>query len=279
MTRLAITQCSHCATRFRIDPELLVPAGGWAECCECGKVFAALENLVDEAEQRAPVGVGRTPAAESQPPEDESLMQRTPLDWTTADLHHADETPLDEPFESPLADGFDDFAEQRPPPRRRRGQSRFTDRLGGLSSLWQRGNPWWRYGALALGLLLLAQMLGSTMTGSGEDEALLGSRAVGSEQIRLAEDRIRQSESDAGVLTLSLTLQNLSAEPLPFPVLSVRFFDGANRLLAAGEFPPQAYLGHADPVDLPSHLPVPVEMQLRDPGPESRYYRIGLVAD
>jgi len=88
------------------------------------------------------------------------------------------------------------------------------------------------------------------------------------EQIDIISRDVRSHPSTKGGLIAATTLINNAPFPQPFPLLTLTFSDINGKRLAQRRFTPDEYLGaDTDPgTGMPPDIPVPVELELVDPG-------------
>ncbi len=89
---------------------------------------------------------------------------------------------------------------------------------------------------------------------------------------------VRSHPTTLGALIVDVDLVNNANIPQPFPLMHLRFSDMNNRVVAERVFKPAEYLGGelVGATLMPSHRPVKITLDIRDPGPTATDYTLQL---
>lgn len=248
------SQCPHCLTIYRLVVADLAGGRGQVACGSCDQVFDALATLSDEL-----------------PAEPIERLDAQAPDGPTPVLKLAVLRPT-----SSQPSLFD-------PPTRASGNTFLLPRAANALPS-ERRLGWW-LGAMALGLLLLAQILYAdrerllaipTYRAWVESACrLLGCELRGSAQtidgLALVSRDIRKHPTVDGALLISATLANRSDRARAYPVLELRLSDLDERAIAMRRFQPYEYLSDSARVDrgMPAQTTLPVEFEVVDPGADA----------
>lgn len=288
------TQCTGCATLFRVTVRHLREAGGKVRCCLCHETFDALPSLTETlpvdlpAEERgASAAPPPPPAAPSEPP----VVAVTPPSALPPRQPPSEAPTLRRPIEPALddvvveGDGERDLfvdltfpAAQSPSRDERPAASDRHESGGWLAALG------WTVGVLLLAMLLLAQFayfrrnelaqnpslrpwLDALCVAAGCELPLLRDLS----QIHILQRRVTAHPTVRDALLVKATLVNDASFPQPYPLVRLTFIDAGGRKVATRSFPPRDYL--EDPqmrasivAGMPPKQPVAVRLELADPG-------------
>jgi len=281
------TQCTGCATLFRVTARHLREAHGLVRCCLCHETFDALPSLTETlpvdlpTEERKPV-VEQHPAPVFVPVAAEPAVAAPPPRAPAAAIKVQDASEAVSESAGPERDLFVDieFAPTRPQPE---------ERTAAAPQPPARRPAWgatlgWAIGVLLLVGLLMSQyayfrrnelaqnpslrpwLEGLCMV-AGCDLPLLRDLA----QIHILQRRVAGHPSVRDALLVKATLVNDASFPQPYPLLRLTFIDAGGRKVASRSFSPSDYLedqGIRSSVasGMPPKQPIAVRLELADPG-------------
>ena len=234
------TRCEHCQAVLPIRPEDLAQAGGMVRCGSCGRTVNSLAAMYREVPGESSVPI----PADGMPPLLTPLVEQDAL----IDSEGEPETPpdaLDLESEEPAATGDPDFAPEPAP-------------------AWAR-ILWPSLAGLAV-LLLLLQLFGPedwrvspSALGFGEAEPTdLG--AV----IELVSRDLHQHPTLSDAVIVSAVLVNRSSQPVPWPRIDLRLYDGSQQVIGQKLLDPDDYLDPAADPDgaLAPNVRLPVVLEM-----------------
>jgi len=259
-----ITDCPHCATRFRLTPEQLEMANGLVRCGKCINVFNAGENSLS-AESSEIVGLGAEDSGTKSPitPKQEIGNQTedsTPLPAMTELLHN-------------------EFAVQQPPTKDRTSKpflAKLLLILAGTLLLTAQCSYFFsrelsQTEAYRKPLASFCQHLGCTLELFRDIDRL-----------RVRQFMVHSHPSQPGALTVDLTIENLGLFDQPLPKIALRFANMQNQTVATRLFAASEYLSQdsqslvAKPKLIPSGKQRRVNFSLLDPGVSAVNYSVEL---
>lgn len=285
------TQCSSCATLFRVTPQHLREAQGRVRCCLCHETFDALSSLTD----RLPPDLASEEMLSTRRGlvADPGVAQRTqaaaeaPAPLVAAEAGEdgdEDEPPVRAPGKAPVNHGERDLfvdldfptvgvpePEEPPLPTSRSGWS-----------FWG-----WTLGVLLLVVLLVAQygyLMREDLAQYPRLRPWLETLCVVAKcelpllkdvsQINILQRRIGAHPRVPNALLVKATLVNDATFPQPYPQLRLSFLDANGRVGASRWFTPQEYLEddqrRAQLMEgMPPKQPVAVRLDIADPGEEA----------
>ena len=274
------TQCPHCQQVLDVTLYQLAQARGRVVCGHCRASFDALARLALHAtglpgprqaypvSNELPLLSGQTPSARSTSevtgaPSAEPCSSVATGHGTAAEPLATSALLLRQPAasEAPPAKTFvPDFVRHSGSATRRRWRH-----LGAAAALLLilAGGSWWLRGPLSRlpltgpGMAWLCSISGCQLPASRDTRRL---------QL-LARD-VRADARHPGQLAINLSLRNNAWFSQPYPIVSVQLQGRDGRPLAAQDFTPEAYLGHAMPPGsgLKAGAELTISLQMDDPG-------------
>ena len=265
------TFCPNCHTIFRLTPGHLSTAGGYTRCGECRRVYSAVEYLYEDLPAtREAQGRHRQPGD-------------NPVDAVVEESLAGDQTGVEAPesLAEDAGDGNDSAA--YPLPARARG--------------WDKGGLTLRDVASGAAIVFLSLLLATQWVFFNRDDlareqswrpgleqfcGFLQCRLplrVDLAQLELLNRDVRKHPRVRDALLLNATLSNKADFNQPYPVIEVSFSDRGGRPVAARRFRPQEYVNDRGVIErgMPPGEPVPVLLEILDPGTEALSYQFGFL--
>ena len=278
-----ITHCPACHTHFRVHAEQLAARAGQVRCGKCGRVFDALEYLIEEIAPNRPIGPIPEPDASSidtaktelapdpvaeqmheigrQVPEQVSAQTPVPREEVPREEPPEPEAPRPE-IEAPLVPTPEAAMFEPANPDTAALASASTFNFGSTDTL-ESGTPkrgWlWPMAALLLLLLLLAQaayqyrsaiivILPEAKPYAAALCASLGCdlplpRRI--EQLSIDASDLQADTTNPNVMVLSATLKNRAVFNQQYPLLELTLTDAQDQAVVRRVLAPQDYLGRA----------------------------------
>ena len=282
-----ITDCPHCATRFRLTPEQLEMANGLVRCGKCVNVFNAGENSLgaesseiesSEIESSEIEGLGTEGLGTEGLGTEDSGTKNPITPKQEIDNQTEDTTPL--PAMTELL--HNEFAVQQPPTKDRTSKpflAKLLLILAGTLLLTAQYSYFFsrelsQTEAYRKPLASFCQHLGCTLELFRDIDRL-----------RVRQFMVHSHPSQPGALTVDLTIQNLGLFDQPLPKIALRFANMQNqtvarRLLTASEYLSQGPHGSqslaAKSKLIPSGKQRRVNFSLLDPGVSAVNYSVEL---
>ena len=279
MTRLLVTVCPSCTTRFRITAAQVEVAGGRVRCGACLEIFEALPNVEQDAQAEDVVGVARPalqPAPRAAPPLSFTVVGADAVadEADTASVPVVADRPI---RRRSVLDVEADTGALTPEERRRLQQ------LGVDTDVNPPPARRWRIAApAAVAVVLLVAQYGYFRADSLASSVALRPwyegvcRVLGcavpvfhdASLLRSGSVVMRQHPERGDVLLIDAQILNEAPYPQPFPDVLVEILDRGGATLSSRVFTPMDYRrGELATIALvPPHRPLQLSLELLNPG-------------